>query len=107
MPGRIADLINEQNVIGWFQGEWNLVLELLVGGHYWNSARETQKTINLKSNIEKVFVHLPSIRKTEYFGYRSSSPYMLLVADVKKDKQTPMTKKQILFWTKKIKYCQI
>ena len=28
LPAKIADLINEQNIIGWFQGRMNLALEL-------------------------------------------------------------------------------
>ena len=59
---------------------------------------ETQKTINLKIKYRESFrPFAPSIREeniSEYFDIDRPSPYMLLVADVKKDKQTPMTKKQ-------------
>ena len=28
LVGKVAKLISEQNVVGWFQGKWNLVQEL-------------------------------------------------------------------------------
>ena len=59
---------------------------------------ETQKTINLKIKYRESFrPFAPSIREeniSEYFDIDRPSPYMLLVADVNKDKQLPMTEEQ-------------
>ena len=100
LPDRLADLINEQNVIGWFQGRMEFGPRALGGRTIIGDSRsaETQKTINLKIKYRESFrPFAPSIREeniSEYFDIDRPSPYMLLVADVKKDKQLPMTKQQ-------------
>ena len=100
VPEKIADLINEQNVIGWFQGKMEFGPRALGGRTIIGDSRsaETQKTINLKIKYRESFrPFAPSIREeniSEYFDIDRPSPYMLLVADVKKDKQLPMTKEQ-------------
>tara|TARA_Y100000022_G_scaffold199821_1_gene213253 strand:- start:351 stop:2168 length:1818 start_codon:yes stop_codon:yes gene_type:complete len=100
LPEKIADLINEQNVIGWFQGKMEFGPRALGGRTIIGDSRsaETQKTINLKIKYRESFrPFAPSIREeniSEYFDIDRPSPYMLLVADVKKDKQLPMTKEQ-------------
>ena len=59
---------------------------------------ETQKTINLKIKYRESFrPFAPSViaeNISEYFDIDRESPYMLLVADVNKDKQLPMTEEQ-------------
>jgi len=100
LPEKIADLINEQNVIGWFQGRMEFGPRALGGRTIIGDSRseETQKTINLKIKYRESFrPFAPSIREeniSEYFDIDRPSPYMLLVADVKKDKQLPMTEEQ-------------
>ncbi|RZP21300.1 hypothetical protein EVA24_07625 [bacterium] len=100
LPEKIADLINEQNVIGWFQGRMEFGPRALGGRTIIGDSRsaETQKTINLKIKYRESFrPFAPSVREeniSEYFDIDRPSPYMLLVADVKKDKQLPMTKEQ-------------
>ena len=100
LPERIADLIAEQNVIGWFQGRMEFGPRALGGRTIIGDSRssETQKTINLKIKYRESFrPFAPSIREeniSEYFDIDRPSPYMLLVADVKKDKQLKMTKEQ-------------
>ena len=100
LPEKIADLINEQNVIGWFQGRMEfgpraLGARTIIGD---SRSAETQKTINLKIKYRESFrPFAPSIRQeniSEYFDIDRPSPYMLLVADVSKDKQSPMTEEQ-------------
>ena len=100
LPEKIADLIAEQNVIGWFQGRMEfgpraLGARTIIGD---SRSSETQKTINLKIKYRESFrPFAPSIREeniSEYFDIDRPSPYMLLVADVKKDKQLKMTKEQ-------------
>ena len=57
-----------------------------------------QKELNLKVKFRESFrPFAPSILKedvSEWFELNSNSPYMLLVADVKKDKQITMTEEQ-------------
>ena len=100
LPEKIADLIADQKVIGWFQGRMEFGPRALGGRTIIGDSRssETQKTINLKIKYRESFrPFAPSIREeniSEYFDIDRPSPYMLLVADVKKDKQIQMTKEQ-------------
>ena len=97
---KIADLISEQKVIGWFQGRMEFGPRALGSRTIIGDARslDMQKTINLKIKYRESFrPFAPSVREeniSEYFEIDRSSPYMLLVADLKKDKQLPMTKEQ-------------
>ena len=100
LPEKIADLIADQKVIGWFQGRMEFGPRALGGRTIIGDSRssETQKTINLKIKYRESFrPFAPSIREeniSEYFDIDRPSPYMLLVADVKKDKQLKMTEEQ-------------
>tara|TARA_X000001036_G_scaffold412535_1_gene426120 strand:+ start:1134 stop:2951 length:1818 start_codon:yes stop_codon:yes gene_type:complete len=100
LPEKIADLLNDQNVIGWFQGRMEFGPRALGGRTIIGDSRsaEMQKTINLKIKYRESFrPFAPSIREeniSEYFDIDRPSPYMLLVADVRKNKQLPMTEKQ-------------
>ena len=100
LPEDIADLIADQKVIGWFQGRMEfgpraLGARTIIGD---SRSAETQKTINLKIKYRESFrPFAPSVREeniSEYFDIDRPSPYMLLVADVHKDKQLKMTKEQ-------------
>ena len=100
LPEMIADLIADQKVIGWFQGRMEFGPRALGGRTIIGDARsaETQKTINLKIKYRESFrPFAPSVREeniSEYFEIDRPSPYMLLVADVKKEKQLKMNKEQ-------------
>ena len=100
LPEIVADLIADQKVIGWFQGRMEfgpraLGARTIIGD---SRSSETQRTINLKIKYRESFrPFAPSIREeniSDYFDIDRPSPYMLLVADVKKDKQLKMTKEQ-------------
>ena len=100
LPEHIADLIADQKVIGWFQGRMEfgpraLGARTIIGD---SRSAETQKTINLKIKYRESFrPFAPSVKEeniSEYFDIDRPSPYMLLVADVHKDKQLKMTKEQ-------------
>ena len=104
LPEKIADLINQQNVIGWFQGRMEfgpraLGSRTIIGD---SRSEDTQKTINLKIKYRESFrPFAPSIREeniSEYFEIDRPSPYMLLVANVRKDKQLTMTTEQESFF---------
>ncbi len=100
LPEKIADLINDQNVIGWFQGRMEFGPRALGSRTIIGDSRssETQKIINLKIKYRESFrPFAPSIREeniSDYFDIDRPSPYMLLVADVKKEKQIAMTSEQ-------------
>ena len=100
LPEKIADLVSDQKVIGWFQGRMEFGPRALGGRTIVGDPRssETQKTINLKIKYRESFrPFAPSIREeniSDYFDIDRPSPYMLFVANVKKDKQVQMTKKQ-------------
>tara|TARA_Y100001934_G_scaffold275668_1_gene370691 strand:+ start:558 stop:2375 length:1818 start_codon:yes stop_codon:yes gene_type:complete len=100
IPEKIADLVSEQNVIGWFQGRMEFGPRALGNRTIIGDARspETQRTINLKIKYRESFrPFAPSICEehiSEYFEIDRPSPYMLLVAEVKKDKQSPMNNEQ-------------
>ena len=107
---KIADLIADQNVIGWFQGRMEFGPRALGGRTIIGDSRstETQKTINLKIKYRESFrPFAPSVRVeniSDYFEMNRPSPYMLLVANVKKDKQLKVTKEQEnYFGLKKLK----
>ena len=100
LPEKIADLVSDQKVIGWFQGRMEFGPRALGGRTIVGDPRssETQKTINLKIKYRESFrPFAPSIREeniSDYFDIDRPSPYMLFVANVKKNKQLQMTKKQ-------------
>jgi len=95
LPRRIAEMINGQNVVGLFQGRMEFGPRALGGRSILGDARsqEMQSTINLKIKFRESFrPFAPSVlveRVSEYFDQEASSPYMLLVADVKEDKILP------------------
>ena len=97
---KIADLISEQKVIGWFQGRMEFGPRALGSRSIIGDARspEMQKTMNLKIKYRESFrPFAPSVRAeniSEYFEIDRQSPYMLLVAQVQKNKQLKMTKEQ-------------
>ena len=110
LPEKIATLINEQNVIGWFQGKMEFGPRALGSRTIIGDSRspKTQKTINLKIKYRESFrPFAPSIREeniSEYFEIDRPSPYMLLVAKIKESKRLAMTEEQeSYFGLKKLK----
>ena len=97
---KIADLIAGGNVIGWFQGRMEFGPRALGSRTIIGDARspDMQKTMNLKIKYRESFrPFAPSIRAeniSDYFEIDRESPYMLLVANVQKDKQVKMSEKQ-------------
>ena len=93
MAEKIADLIADQKVIGWFQGRMEFGPRALGSRTIIGDSRsaETQKTINLKIKYRESFrPFAPSVIEediSKYFDIDRPSPYMLLVADVNKSKQ--------------------
>jgi len=91
LPERIADLIAEQKVIGWFQGRMEFGPRALGNRSILGDARssEMQETMNLKIKFRESFrPFAPSIlthRANAFFYLDRESPYMLLVAPVSQE----------------------
>ena len=88
-----ARLIAEGNVMGWFQGRMEFGPRALGNRSILADARnpEMQKKLNLKVKYREGFrPFAPSVLADdveEYFEYSGSSPYMLMVAPVKKERR--------------------
>jgi len=91
LPDKVADLINAEKVIGWFQGRMEFGPRALGSRSIIGDARspKMQETMNLKIKFRESFrPFAPSAlqeKYDEYFELDCPSPYMLLVALVKKD----------------------
>ena len=88
IPNRIADLIAQENVIGWFQSRMEFGPRALGARSIIGDARspKMQETMNLKIKFRESFrPFAPSVLReavSEYFELDRESPYMLLVAPV-------------------------
>lgn len=91
IPQRIADLIAQEKVIGWFQGRMEFGPRALGSRSIIGDARsiKMQQIINLKIKHRESFrPFAPSIleeKVSDYFEINRHSPYMLLVALVKRE----------------------
>jgi carbamoyltransferase len=100
IPKKIANLIADEKVIGWFQGRMEFGPRALGSRSILGDARspKMQETMNLKIKFRESFrPFAPSIIKEkvgEYFEIDRPSPYMLLVADIKDDKKREMTEEE-------------
>ena len=109
IPDHVADLIANEKVIGWFQGRMEFGPRALGSRSIIGDARspKMQEVMNLKIKFRESFrPFAPSVimeRVSTYFDMEVESPYMLLVADVQKDRQIPMsTEQQKLFGLEKL-----
>ncbi|HSP17013.1 MAG TPA: carbamoyltransferase [Thermoanaerobaculia bacterium] len=97
---RLARFIADGKVIGWFSGRMEFGPRALGARSIIGDARnpEMQKRMNLKIKFRESFrPFAPAVlaeRVHEWFDLDRPSPYMLLVADVKKEHQIPMTDEQ-------------
>jgi len=93
-----AKKLSEEKIVGWFQGRMEFGPRALGGRSILADPRseEMQKKLNLKIKFRESFrPFAPSILRedvNDWFELDNDSPYMLLVADVKKNKQIKMTK---------------
>ena len=97
IPEKIADLIADQKVIGWYQGRMEFGPRALGSRSILGDARspKMQETINLKIKFRESFrPFAPTVikeRASDYFEIDRESPYMLLVAPVKKEIRREMS----------------
>jgi carbamoyltransferase len=93
IPAAVANLIDGQNIIGWFQGRLEFGPRALGARSIIGDARnaDMQSRMNLKIKFRESFrPFAPTVLEehaSEWFDLDKESPYMLLVASVKKDKQ--------------------
>jgi len=101
LPARVAELIDSGKVIGWFQGRMEFGPRALGGRSIIGDARsrEMQSVMNLKIKFRESFrPFAPTVLKEkacEVFDLDRESPYMLLVADVKKDRLKPLCQEEM------------
>jgi carbamoyltransferase len=92
----VARKLGEGSVVGWFQGRMEFGPRALGNRSILGDARnpEMQKKLNLKIKYREGFrPFAPSVLEEdigEYFELDRQSPYMLLVAPVRQDKQIPL-----------------
>ncbi|MHB1686932.1 MAG: carbamoyltransferase family protein [Ignavibacteriaceae bacterium] len=97
LPVITADLIADEKVVGWFQGRMEFGPRALGARSIIGDARSSkmQSVMNLKIKFRESFrPFAPSVlykKVSEYFEMNEESPYMLLVADVKKDRRKLMS----------------
>lgn len=96
----VSDLLAQGNAIGWFQGAMEFGPRALGARSILGDPRSEsmQKNLNLKIKYRESFrPFAPAILAEdvkEWFDHKTDSPYMLMVADVHKDKQHNITKEQ-------------
>ncbi len=107
---KVAGVLNNEKVVGWFQGAMEFGPRALGGRSILGDPRSLtmQSTMNLKIKYRESFrPFAPSVKAecvSDWFDIKGISPYMLLVAQVRKDKQIPMNEGQKqLFGIEKLK----
>lgn len=104
MIDKVSELLKDGKVIGWFNGRMEFGPRSLGNRSIIGDARlsDMQKKMNLKIKCRESFrPFAPSVlaeKAGEWFELDRESPYMLLVADVKKDKQRSMTEQERKLW---------
>jgi len=100
LPDIVADLIAQENVIGWFQGRMEFGPRALGSRSIIGDARspKMQSIMNLKIKFRESFrPFAPSVLRekvSDYFEMDCESPYMLLVAPVREARRVKMTDEQ-------------
>ena len=96
----VAKALSEEKAVGWFQGRMEFGPRSLGNRSIIADPRseKMQKNLNLKVKYRESFrPFAPAVlfeKASEWFEINSESPYMLLVANVKKTKQLQMTNEQ-------------
>jgi len=97
LPTRVASILAEEQVVGWFQGRMEFGPRALGGRSILGDPRSKsmQSVMNQKIKYRESFrPFAPSVlaeRASEYFQLDRSSPYMLLVAELQHAKRVAMS----------------
>jgi carbamoyltransferase len=100
----VAQLIADEKIIGWFNGRMEFGPRALGNRSIIGDARspKMQAQMNIKIKFREGFrPFAPSVlreRVADYFEMNCDSPYMLLVAPVKEERQIAMTSEQKGLW---------
>jgi carbamoyltransferase len=100
----VAIALSDEKAVGWMQGRMEFGPRALGGRSIIADPRSPfmQKQLNLKVKYRESFrPFAPSILSedvSEWFEHNADSPYMLLVADVKKDKRVAITADEEAFF---------
>jgi carbamoyltransferase len=107
---RLAEIIEQENVVGWFQGRMEFGPRALGGRSIIGDPRspKMQSVMNLKIKYRESFrPFAPSVladRVSDYFEHDRPSPYMLMVAPVREDLRIVLSdREQALFGIDKLK----
>jgi carbamoyltransferase len=101
---RVADSLADGRIVGWFSGRMEFGPRSLGARSILGDPRSPrmQADMNIKIKFREGFrPFAPSVlreRVAEWFELDTDSPYMLLVAPVKKERQIPMTNAQRALW---------
>jgi len=105
----LAELLDDGNVVGWFQGRMEFGPRSLGGRSILGDPRSErmQSIMNLKIKFRESFrPFAPSVLAedvSKYFDLDRASPYMLVVAEVKKQHRLKLTSQQnMLFGVEKL-----
>src|SRR5688500_5429196 len=104
MLTEVAALLGQEKIIGWFNGRMEFGPRALGARSIIGDPRSPamQAQMNLKIKFRESFrPFAPSVlreRVNDYFEMDCDSPYMLLVAPVKEERQIPMTSDQQRLW---------
>src|SRR5688500_7023429 len=104
MLTEVAALLGQEKIIGWFNGRMEFGPRALGARSIIGDPRSPamQAQMNLKIKFRESFrPFAPSVlreRVNDYFEMDCDSPYMLLVAPVKEERQIPMTDEQQRLW---------
>ncbi|MEO8138335.1 MAG: carbamoyltransferase C-terminal domain-containing protein, partial [Gemmatimonadota bacterium] len=99
-----AALLADEKIVGWFDGRMEFGPRALGGRSILGDPRspKMQAQMNIKIKFREGFrPFAPSVlreRVSEYFELDGDSPYMLLVAPVKQERQIPMSEQQRKLW---------
>lgn len=101
---KVAQLLADEKIVGWFDGRMEFGPRALGSRSILGDPRSPrmQADMNIKIKFREGFrPFAPSVlreRVGEYFEIDCDSPYMLLVAPVKKERQIPLTPEQRTLW---------
>ncbi len=100
VPARVAELLSQGAIVGWFNGRMEFGPRALGARSILGDPRnpKMQADMNIKIKFREGFrPFAPSVlreRVSDWFEMDCDSPYMLLVAPVKRERQIPMTDDQ-------------
>jgi carbamoyltransferase len=104
LPGRVADLLANEKVVGWFDGRMEFGPRALGARSILGDPRSPrmQAQMNIKIKFREGFrPFAPSVlreRVSDYFDLDTDSPYMLLVAPVCEERRIPLSEAQHTLW---------